>query len=99
MMNQFIPIIIKSTRNWSIPALYVILTLVTVKVLHSLYRYTRTMSSSSSTSTVTYAGILQRMRILSSKLYFDVPPSRVPLVYSPDYDISFLGLETVDIKG
>ncbi|KAG0462808.1 hypothetical protein HPP92_021284 [Vanilla planifolia] len=36
---------------------------------------------------------LNRNRILSSKLYFDVPPSKVPLIYSPSYDIEFLGIE------
>ncbi|XP_021749951.1 histone deacetylase 2-like [Chenopodium quinoa] len=36
---------------------------------------------------------LRRSRILSSKLYFDVPPSKVPLIYSSDYNISFLGME------
>ncbi|OEL30390.1 Histone deacetylase 2 [Dichanthelium oligosanthes] len=36
---------------------------------------------------------LRRKRILSSKLYLDVPSSKVPVVYSPAYDISFLGLE------
>lgn len=36
---------------------------------------------------------LMRNRILSTKLYFDVPPSKVPLIYSDSYDISFLGIE------
>ncbi|KAJ1442787.1 Ureohydrolase domain superfamily [Sesbania bispinosa] len=36
---------------------------------------------------------LVRNRILSSKLYFDVPSSKVPLIYSESYDISFLGIE------
>ncbi|MQL97445.1 hypothetical protein Taro_030133 [Colocasia esculenta] len=31
--------------------------------------------------------------ILSSKLYFDVPLSKVPVVYSSSYDIAFLGIE------
>ncbi|KAK4274584.1 hypothetical protein QN277_017782 [Acacia crassicarpa] len=34
-----------------------------------------------------------RSRILSSKLYFDVPLSKVPLIYSNSYDIAFLGIE------
>ncbi|KAM0944748.1 putative histone deacetylase [Dioscorea sansibarensis] len=34
-----------------------------------------------------------RARILSSKLYFDVPPSKVSVIYSPSYDIAFLGIE------
>ncbi|KAJ4954055.1 hypothetical protein NE237_030887 [Protea cynaroides] len=36
---------------------------------------------------------LRRNRVLSSKLYFDVPPSKVPLIYSSSYDIAFLGME------
>ncbi|WOL09064.1 histone deacetylase 2 [Canna indica] len=36
---------------------------------------------------------LRRNRILSSKLYFDVPPSKVPVIYSSSYDIAFLGIE------
>ncbi|KAI5648023.1 hypothetical protein M9H77_34028 [Catharanthus roseus] len=36
---------------------------------------------------------LRRNRILSSKLYFDVQPSKVPVIYSPSYDIAFLGIE------
>lgn len=46
-----------------------------------------TSTSSSSPET------LRRTRILSSKLYFDVPPSKVPLIYSSDYNIAFLGME------
>ncbi|KAJ3691999.1 hypothetical protein LUZ60_012349 [Juncus effusus] len=36
---------------------------------------------------------VRRSRILASKLYFDVPPSKVPVIYSSSYDISFLGIE------
>jgi histone deacetylase 11 len=36
---------------------------------------------------------LQLHRILNSKLYFDIPPSKVPVIYSSVYDISFLGIE------
>ncbi|VFQ97721.1 unnamed protein product [Cuscuta campestris] len=36
---------------------------------------------------------VRRSRILSSKLYFDVPPSKAPIIYSSSYDISFLGIE------
>lgn len=32
-------------------------------------------------------------RIFSSKLYVDVPPSKVPVIYSSSYNISFMGLE------
>ncbi|KMS95576.1 hypothetical protein BVRB_006940 [Beta vulgaris subsp. vulgaris] len=48
------------------------------------------MSTSSSPAS---PEILRRNRILSSKLYFDVPPSKVPLIYSSAYNISFLGME------
>ncbi|KAJ8637843.1 hypothetical protein MRB53_012110 [Persea americana] len=50
-------------------------------------------TSASSSSAATDAETLRRNRILSSKLYLDVPPSKVPLIYSASYDISFLGLE------
>ncbi|KAJ0091134.1 hypothetical protein Patl1_13018 [Pistacia atlantica] len=78
MKNQFIPIVVESTRKLGKPILYVILTFATVKVSHSLYCYMRnlTMSSSSSTSTATDAETLRRNRILSSKLNFDVPLPR-----------------------
>ncbi|KAL6603906.1 hypothetical protein ACP70R_044267 [Stipagrostis hirtigluma subsp. patula] len=36
---------------------------------------------------------LRRNRILSSKLYLDVPSSKAPVVYSSSYDIAFMGLE------
>ncbi|XP_047971186.1 histone deacetylase 2 [Salvia hispanica] len=36
---------------------------------------------------------VRRSRILSSKLYFDVPASKVPVIYSSSYDIAFLGME------
>ncbi|CAH9125440.1 unnamed protein product [Cuscuta epithymum] len=36
---------------------------------------------------------VRRDRILSSKLYFDVPLSKAPVIYSSSYDIAFLGLE------
>ncbi|XP_057467701.1 histone deacetylase 2 [Actinidia eriantha] len=56
-----------------------------------------TASSSSAaaatTTTTTEAETLRRNRIMSSKLYFDVPLSKVPLIYSPSYDIAFLGIE------
>ncbi|PIN16858.1 putative histone deacetylase [Handroanthus impetiginosus] len=35
----------------------------------------------------------RRSRILSSKLYFDVHTSKVPVIYSSSYDIAFLGIE------
>nr|GMC53021.1 histone deacetylase 2 [Ipomoea batatas] len=39
------------------------------------------------------AEAVRRNRILSSKLYFDVPPSKAPLIYSSSYNIAFLGIE------
>ncbi|XP_010047327.2 histone deacetylase 2 isoform X1 [Eucalyptus grandis] len=50
-------------------------------------------ASSSSSPPATGADGARARRILSSKLYSDVPPSKVPLVYSPSYDIAFLGIE------
>nr|XP_043606932.1 histone deacetylase 2 [Erigeron canadensis] len=37
--------------------------------------------------------VIRRNRILSSKLYFDIPLSKAPIIYSTSYDISFLGIE------
>ncbi|THU52375.1 hypothetical protein C4D60_Mb10t03340 [Musa balbisiana] len=39
------------------------------------------------------ADAIRRDRILSSNLYFDVPPSKVPVIYSSSYDIAFFGIE------
>ncbi|OMO66924.1 Histone deacetylase superfamily [Corchorus capsularis] len=50
-------------------------------------------SSSSSSASNTDAETLRRKRINSSKLYLDVNPSKVPVIYSSYYDISFLGIE------
>lgn len=49
--------------------------------------------SSSSSAAVSDKEAIRRNRILSSKLYFDVPLSKVPLIYSSSYDIAFLGIE------
>ncbi|CAM8895624.1 unnamed protein product [Rhodiola kirilowii] len=55
------------------------------------------MSSDPSSSSLPNSGAvsdeIMRKRVLSSKLYFDVPPSKDPLIYSSSYDISFFGLE------
>ncbi|XP_004966046.1 histone deacetylase 2 isoform X1 [Setaria italica] len=52
------------------------------------------MASSSASPAPAPAGeSLRQKRILSSKLYLEVPSSKAPVVYSPAYDISFLGLE------
>uniref|UniRef100_A0ACD5WY77 Uncharacterized protein n=1 Tax=Avena sativa TaxID=4498 RepID=A0ACD5WY77_AVESA len=50
-------------------------------------------SSAAAASGPTPADALRRNRILSSKLYFDVPGSKAPVVYSAAYDIAFLGIE------
>ncbi|XAR70802.1 Histone deacetylase [Bertholletia excelsa] len=49
--------------------------------------------ASTATNAASDSETLRRNRILSSKLYFDLPLSKVPLIYSPSYDISFLGIE------
>ncbi|KQK17906.1 hypothetical protein BRADI_1g37510v3 [Brachypodium distachyon] len=49
--------------------------------------------SASSASGPSPADLLRHNRILSSKLYLDVPPSKVPVIYSVAYDIAFLGIE------
>ncbi|EEF45794.1 histone deacetylase, putative [Ricinus communis] len=56
-----------------------------------LHRYIRSRQMSSSTTADSLT--LRRNRIISSKLYFDIPLSKVPIIYSPAYDISFLGIE------
>ncbi|GAV56972.1 Hist_deacetyl domain-containing protein, partial [Cephalotus follicularis] len=50
------------------------------------------MRSSSSSPTMD-PQTLRTNRILSSKLYFDILPSKVPVIYSPEYDITLLGME------
>eukprot|EP00262_Sarcandra_glabra_P002660 TRINITY_DN13066_c0_g1_i1.p1 TRINITY_DN13066_c0_g1~~TRINITY_DN13066_c0_g1_i1.p1 ORF type:complete len:361 (-),score=66.12 TRINITY_DN13066_c0_g1_i1:93-1175(-) len=49
--------------------------------------------SSSSSPPSTEIETLRRNRVLSSKLYFDVPLTKVPVIYSASYDISFFGME------
>lgn len=50
-------------------------------------------ASVSSSTSASDAETLRRGRILSSKLYFDVPLTKVPIIYSSSYDIAFLGME------
>ncbi|XP_022638219.1 histone deacetylase 2 isoform X1 [Vigna radiata var. radiata] len=59
----------------------------------NLFHYRSPPSLSMSSYSENDAEALRRKRILSSKLYFDVSPSKVPLIYSESYDISFLGIE------
>ncbi|XP_074317320.1 histone deacetylase 2 [Silene latifolia] len=49
--------------------------------------------SPSPPSSLSHDDTLRRTRVLSSNLYFDVPSTKVPVIYSSSYDISFLGLE------
>ncbi|KAI3966414.1 hypothetical protein MKW92_037902 [Papaver armeniacum] len=52
-----------------------------------------TISGASSSSSSVDVETLRRNRVLPSKLYFDIPLTMVPLVYSSSYDISFFGIE------
>ncbi|KAL6208011.1 hypothetical protein ACLB2K_018963 [Fragaria x ananassa] len=87
----------ESTRNRVI--VIVLAFAATVKLSHSLYRYklrrskARSGTMSLAPPSENDAESLRRSRILSSKLYFDVPSSKVPLIYSSSYDIAFLGIE------
>ncbi|OVA08454.1 Histone deacetylase superfamily [Macleaya cordata] len=47
----------------------------------------------SGSSSVIGPETLRRNRVLSSKLYFDVPLTKVPVIYSSSYDIAFFGIE------
>ncbi|KAF5185940.1 Histone deacetylase [Thalictrum thalictroides] len=57
------------------------------------------MATTSTSSRTSVSGIssevetLRIKRVLSSKLYFEVPLSKVPLIYSSSYDIAFFGIE------
>ncbi|KVH95080.1 Histone deacetylase domain-containing protein, partial [Cynara cardunculus var. scolymus] len=50
-------------------------------------------SSNCAKTTTKDADALRQNRILSSKLYFDVPLYKAPVIYSTSYDIAFLGIE------
>ncbi|BFG18154.1 histone deacetylase 2 [Prunus yedoensis var. nudiflora] len=103
MKNPVVPSWTESTRNLFKPVIVLVITFAaTVKLSQSLYRYnlrrrsrarSGTMSSSSSSDNGTGVQARRRSRILSSKLYFDIPNSKVPLIYSSAYDITFLGIE------
>ncbi|CAN1786388.1 Histone deacetylase 2 [Linum perenne] len=77
--------------------IFTVLTVAAIKVSHSLFSYIKSLAMSSSSSSSNSAGgdteTLRQKRILASKLYFDVSPAKVALIYSPAYDISFLGIE------
>ncbi|WZZ74765.1 hypothetical protein YC2023_086135 [Brassica napus] len=73
-------------------AVYLLFTFSAIKVSHFIYRCFQS-SETSSFSMETHPEALRRERILSSKLYFNVPESKVSIIYSSAYDISFMGIE------
>lgn len=88
MTIRIAPILTESTRDLGKSALYLLLTIATIKVSHSLYRYLRFLKMSSSSASATDAETVRQNRILSSKLYFDIPLSKVTLyiwMYSSFY--------------
>ncbi|KAF9613996.1 hypothetical protein IFM89_014796 [Coptis chinensis] len=52
-----------------------------------------TATAGTSSSTTIQTETKRTTRVLSSKLYFNVPQSKVPLIYSPAYNIAFFGIE------
>lgn len=85
MKNSVMPIWTESTRNLITPVVVLVITFAaTVKLSQSLYRYSRrrarnrseTMSSASSSGN---EADVRRSRVRSSKLYFDIPNSKVNL--------------------
>ncbi|KAJ4824364.1 hypothetical protein Tsubulata_042158 [Turnera subulata] len=99
MTSRVAPITTESARYLGKSTLYFFLTIATIKLSRSLFHLIRSRAMSPSSSSFSSsaadadAETLRRNRILSSKLYFDMPPSKAPLIYSPAYDISFLGIE------
>lgn len=89
MKNPVVTSWTESTRNLFKPVIVLVITFAaTVKLSQSLYRYnlrrrsrarSGTMSSSSSSDNGTGVQARRRSRILSSKLYFDIPNSKVNL--------------------
>ncbi|CAH2044453.1 unnamed protein product [Thlaspi arvense] len=73
-------------------AVYLLFTFGAIKASQFLYRCFQSPEMSSF-SMETHPEALRRERILSSKLYFDVPLSKVSIIYSSEYDISFMGIE------
>ncbi|XVF48656.1 hypothetical protein PTKIN_Ptkin03bG0207600 [Pterospermum kingtungense] len=77
--------------------LYLILAFTSPFILYrcarALAMFWSSSSSSSSSDPKIDAETLRRRRINSSKLYLHVNPSKVPVIYSSYYDISFLGME------
>ncbi|CAN8252320.1 unnamed protein product [Cochlearia groenlandica] len=72
--------------------IYLLFSFAAVKITQFLYRCFQS-SEISSFSMETHPEALRRDRILTSKLYFNIPESKVSIIYSSDYDISFMGIE------
>ncbi|CAL0322543.1 unnamed protein product [Lupinus luteus] len=89
---HFIPkLVTESTQYLRNSVILLFISVATVPILQRNHSSQTSLSMSSSSSSS--KDDVQRNRIISSKLYFDVPVSKVPLIYSESYDIAFLGLE------
>ncbi|KAJ8751585.1 hypothetical protein K2173_016832 [Erythroxylum novogranatense] len=64
---------------------FAVLAIAAIEVSYLVYRYLIRPRNKMSTA--------PQELIISSKLYIDIPPNKVPIIYSPGYDISFLGME------
>ncbi|KAK6236745.1 hypothetical protein SCA6_012082 [Theobroma cacao] len=93
MKIRVIPKIAESTRNMCKSTLYLFFIFATPFILYRCICSLSMASSWSSSASKADAETLRRKRINSSKLYFHVIPSKVPIIYSSYYDISFLGIE------
>lgn len=101
MKNPVVPSWTESTRNLFKPVIVLVITFAaTVKLSQSLYRYnlrrrsrarSGAMSSSSSSDNGTGVQARRRSRILSSKLYFDIPNSKVNLYINFICVLNFFG--------
>ncbi|MED6144471.1 histone deacetylase, variant 2 [Stylosanthes scabra] len=93
MSFTFIQKILTESTRFPYTSAFVVLFITVAAAAVRLRRLPKTTSLTMSSSSVNDAVQLQRNRIFSSKLYFDVPRSKVPIIYSESYDISFLGIE------
>ncbi|XVE97666.1 hypothetical protein REPUB_Repub03eG0038500 [Reevesia pubescens] len=94
MKIRVIPKTTDSTRNLCKSTLYFFLTFAIHFILYRCIPSLSMFSSSSSSAPKIDAETLRRRRINSSKFYnFHVIPTKVPIIYSSYYDITFLGLE------
>jgi len=57
--------------------------------------HTMALASSASSASTEDDDEKRRQRINASALYFNVPPEKVPVVYSSSYNISFFGIEKI----